>query len=352
MVAGPGPGLLALALALWPAGLWARPRLQEAGGGQRAPGDSVTLSCRGSGFTFEDYYIFWFRQAPGGSPEWVSFISSPKGTIEDYGAAVKDRAKMSRDNSRSEAYLSLRPLQAQDSARYFCAVPRGQEMHMSFNTNIPARGCLRCREGLWAQPRLQEAGGGQRAPGDSVTLSCRGSGFTFEDRSIWWYRQFSAGTLEWVSYISRPKGTTKEYGAAVMGRSEMSRDNSRSEVYLSLRSVQARDAARYFCAVPRRQEMQMSFNKILPARGCLTFCAGCSPMVPAWLLPKSCCPSESTLSSLGSPQAPLPQCHDQTFCEHLQAQRLQQVPVQPVPVFGHPCTVKKHLSLMFSESLL
>ncbi|XP_077047002.1 uncharacterized protein LOC143695762 [Agelaius phoeniceus] len=131
------------------AGLCAQPRLQEAGGGQRAPGDSVTLSCRGSGFTFEDYYIYWYRQAPGGSPEWVSFISSPKGTVEDYGAAVQGRANMSRDNSRSEAYLSLWSLQAQDSARYFCAVPRGQELQMSFNTNLlrPSRGCLRCREG-------------------------------------------------------------------------------------------------------------------------------------------------------------------------------------------------------------
>ncbi|NWS09551.1 HV43D protein, partial [Motacilla alba] len=65
------------------------------------------------------------RQSPGGSPEWVSLISYPRGTVEDYGTAVKGRAKISRDNSRSEAYLSLRSLQAQDSARYFCAVPRG-----------------------------------------------------------------------------------------------------------------------------------------------------------------------------------------------------------------------------------
>ncbi|NXQ18663.1 HV349 protein, partial [Peucedramus taeniatus] len=106
-------------------GLWAQPRLQEAGGGLRAPGDSVTLSCRGSGFTFDHYNISWFRQSPGGRLEWVSFISRPRGTVEDYGAAVKGRAKISRDNSRSEAYLSLRPLQAQDSARYFCAVARG-----------------------------------------------------------------------------------------------------------------------------------------------------------------------------------------------------------------------------------
>uniref|UniRef100_A0A8C9NI25 Ig-like domain-containing protein n=1 Tax=Serinus canaria TaxID=9135 RepID=A0A8C9NI25_SERCA len=124
MLARPGPGLLALALALWPAGLRAQPRLQEAGGGQRAPGDSVTLSCRGSGFIFEDRSIRWYRQAPGGSLEWVSLISYSRGTTLDYGAAVKDRAEISRDNSRSEAYLSLWPLQAQDSARYFCALPR------------------------------------------------------------------------------------------------------------------------------------------------------------------------------------------------------------------------------------
>ncbi|NXJ24300.1 HV03 protein, partial [Dicrurus megarhynchus] len=106
-------------------GLWAQPRLQEAGGGLRAAGESVTLSCRGSGSTFKDYNIYWYRQAPGGRLEWISFISYPTGSIEDYGAAVKGRAKISRDNSRSEAYLSLRPLQPQDSARYFCAVTRG-----------------------------------------------------------------------------------------------------------------------------------------------------------------------------------------------------------------------------------
>lgn len=58
----------------------------------------------------------------------------------------------------------------------------------------------------------------------------------------------------------------------------------------------------------------------------------CSPMSPPWFLHKGCCPSESTLSSLASPKAPLPQCHDQTVCEYLQAWRLQNVPGQPVLV--------------------
>ncbi|NXS87154.1 HV03 protein, partial [Erpornis zantholeuca] len=105
-------------------GLWAQLRLQEAGGGLRAAGDSVTLSCRVSGVTFEHTYVRWYRQAPRGRLEWISFISSPSGSIRKYGAAVKGRAEVSRDNSRSEAYLSLLPLQPQDSARYFCAAHR------------------------------------------------------------------------------------------------------------------------------------------------------------------------------------------------------------------------------------
>ncbi|NWH98084.1 HV01 protein, partial [Tichodroma muraria] len=105
-------------------GLWAQLRLQEAGGGLRTPGDSVTLSCRGSGFNFRDYGIFWYRQAPGGSLEWVSFISY-LGNVEKYGAAVKGRATASRDSYQSQSSLVLWALQPSDSACYFCAIHTG-----------------------------------------------------------------------------------------------------------------------------------------------------------------------------------------------------------------------------------
>ncbi|GAB0199248.1 Ig heavy chain Mem5-like [Grus japonensis] len=115
---GLGPWLLALSLAAGPAGLWAQLRLVETGGGLRAPGDSVHLSCRGSGFSFGNSVVLWYRQAPGSSLEWVSFIW----TSGDLWAAVEGRDSASRDNSRSESSLSLRDLRPQDSARYFCAV--------------------------------------------------------------------------------------------------------------------------------------------------------------------------------------------------------------------------------------
>ncbi|EOA93115.1 Ig heavy chain V-III region VH26, partial [Anas platyrhynchos] len=122
MAGGLGPRLLALALALGPAGVWAQWRLMVSGGGLRAPGDSVHLSCQGSGFPFGSYLVLWYRQAPGGSPEWVSYISGLSGATKKYGAAVQGRATASRDNSRSESSLFLQHLHVGDSARYFCAI--------------------------------------------------------------------------------------------------------------------------------------------------------------------------------------------------------------------------------------
>ncbi|KAI6072568.1 T-cell receptor delta chain V domain [Aix galericulata] len=124
MAGGLGPRLLALALALGPAGVWAQWRLVESGGGQRAPGDSVQLSCQGSGFTFGNYDVLWYRQAPGGSLEWVSYLSYYSTTVK-YGKSVEGRASVSRDNSQSKSSLSLSSLVPQDSAHYFCAVRTG-----------------------------------------------------------------------------------------------------------------------------------------------------------------------------------------------------------------------------------
>uniref|UniRef100_A0A8D0FQV1 Ig-like domain-containing protein n=2 Tax=Strix occidentalis caurina TaxID=311401 RepID=A0A8D0FQV1_STROC len=105
-------------------GVWAQLRLLEAGGGLRAPGDSVLLSCRGTGFAFGIHAIRWYRQRPGDRLEWVSLISSDSSLIK-YEQSVQGRASVSRDNSRSESSLSLRALGPRDSARYFCAVRTG-----------------------------------------------------------------------------------------------------------------------------------------------------------------------------------------------------------------------------------
>nr|NDP09624.1 immunoglobulin mu heavy chain [Bos taurus] len=105
---------------------------------------------------------------------------------------------------------------------------------------------LSAPRGVLSQVQLRESGPSLVKPSQTLSLTCTVSGFSLSTYAVNWVRQAPGKALECLGGINW--GGTTGYDPALKSRLSITKDNSKSQVSLSLSSVTYEDTATYYCA--------------------------------------------------------------------------------------------------------
>ncbi|KAJ7989659.1 hypothetical protein DPEC_G00306830 [Dallia pectoralis] len=83
-----------------------------------------------------------------------------------------------------------------------------------------------------------------KRPGEPVTLSCTVSGLSMT--WLHWIRQKPGQGLEWIGRIDDGTGTV--FAQSLQGQFSITKDTSKKQLNLDVKSLKAEDSAVYYCA--------------------------------------------------------------------------------------------------------
>nr|NDP11780.1 immunoglobulin mu heavy chain [Bos taurus] len=104
---------------------------------------------------------------------------------------------------------------------------------------------LSAPRGVLSQVQLRESGPSLVKPSQTLSLTCTVSGFELSRYAVSWVRQAPGKALEWVGEIS--SGGSTYYNPALKSRLSITKDNSKSQVSLSVDSATPVDSGTYYC---------------------------------------------------------------------------------------------------------
>nr|NDP12403.1 immunoglobulin mu heavy chain [Bos taurus] len=105
---------------------------------------------------------------------------------------------------------------------------------------------LSAPRGVLSQVHLRESGPSLVKPSQTLSLTCTTSGFSLSSYAVGWVRQAPGKALEWIGGIG--SGGCTCLNPALKSRLSITKDDSKSQVSLSVSSVTTEDTATYYCA--------------------------------------------------------------------------------------------------------
>nr|NDP13129.1 immunoglobulin mu heavy chain [Bos taurus] len=105
---------------------------------------------------------------------------------------------------------------------------------------------LSAPRGVLSQVQLRESGPSLVKPSQTLSLTCTVSGFSLRSYGVSWVRQTPGKALECLGGIGA--GGVIAYNRGLKSRLSITKDNSNSQISLSLSSVTTQDTATYYCA--------------------------------------------------------------------------------------------------------
>nr|NDP13195.1 immunoglobulin mu heavy chain [Bos taurus] len=104
---------------------------------------------------------------------------------------------------------------------------------------------LSAPRGVLSQVQVRESGPSLVKPSQTLSLTCTVSGFSLSSYGVGWVRRAPGKALECVGGIGSAGNVN--YNPALTSRLSITKDNSKSQVSLSLSSVTNEDTAIYYC---------------------------------------------------------------------------------------------------------
>nr|NDP05254.1 immunoglobulin mu heavy chain [Bos taurus] len=129
---------------------------------------------------------------------------------------------------------------------------------------------LSAPRGVLSQVQLRESGPSLVKPSQTLSLTCTASGFSLSDKAVGWVRQAPGRALEWLGSID--SGENTGYNPGLKSRLSITKENSKSQVSLSVSSVTTEDSATYYCTTVHQRTKNSCPGHCSSGNGCGSSC--------------------------------------------------------------------------------